>query len=416
MKSPVQSCLITFVSKSKEEYYETLLKIEIPTLAAFLNIESTTAPITSFVPPSQPANLFVLIGLPEFMKALILSGGHGTRLRPLTYSQQKQLIPVANKPVLFYAIEDAIEAGVDEVGIIVGPNKEQVIEIVTSVDWNVPIKFIYQGEPKGLAHAILVAEEFLDDEFVMYLGDNILKDGIVDHARRFKELNPHALILLTEVENPQQFGVAELDNSGRVIRLVEKPKHPPSNLALVGVYFFKPVIVEACRNIKPSWRNELEITDAIQWLIDNGYRVEASLVKGWWKDTGKPEDILEANRLILDDISTNIQVETSAKIHGRVVIEKGCEINENTVIKGPVVIGKNVRLKNAYIGPYTSIGNNCQIEDTEIEDSIVLEGSEIVNAGRIVESLIGRNVKVLKCETKPAGRRLIVGDNSKIIL
>ena len=242
------------------------------------------------------------------MKALILSGGHGTRLRPLTYSQQKQLIPVANKPVLFYAIEDVIEAGVKEIGIITGPNREQVIETVSSVEWDAEITFIHQGDPKGLAHAILVAEEFLDDEeFVMYLGDNILRDGIVEHARRFKELNPDSLILLTEVEEPQRFGVAELDKNGRVKRLVEKPKVPPSNYALVGVYFFKPVIIEACKDIKPSWRNELEITDAIQWLIDNGYRVEASIVKGWWKDTGKPEDILEANRLILEDIQPKMR-------------------------------------------------------------------------------------------------------------
>ena len=199
------------------------------------------------------------------MKALILSGGHGTRLRPLTHSQQKQLIPVANKPVLFYAIEDVIEAGVKEIGIITGPNREQVIKTVSSVEWNAEITFIHQGDPKGLAHAILVAEEFLDDkEFVMYLGDNILRDGIVEHARRFKELNPDSLILLTEVEEPQRFGVAELDKNGRVKRLVEKPKVPPSNFALVGVYFFKPVIIEACKSIKPSWRNELEITDAIQ--------------------------------------------------------------------------------------------------------------------------------------------------------
>lgn len=222
------------------------------------------------------------------MKALILSGGHGTRLRLLTYSQQKQLIPVANKPVLFYAIEDVIEAGIRDIGIIVGPNKEQVMETVNSVDWDAEIEFVYQGEPKGLAHAILVAEEFLDDEeFVMYLGDNILRDGIVTHAQRFKDLNPDSLILLTEVDEPQRFGVAELDENGRVKRLKEKPKVPPSNYALIGVYFFKPIIIEACKSIKPSWRNELEITDAIQWLIENGYRVEASIVEGWWKDTGK---------------------------------------------------------------------------------------------------------------------------------
>ena len=351
------------------------------------------------------------------MKALILSGGHGTRLRPLTYSQQKQLIPVANKPVLFYAIEDVIEAGIRDIGIIVGPNKDQVIETVNSVDWDAEIEFIYQGEPKGLAHAILVAEDFLDnDEFVMYLGDNILRDGIVTHAQRFKELDPDSLILLAEVDEPQRFGVAELDENGRVKKLVEKPKVPPSNYALVGVYFFKPIIIEACKNIKPSWRNELEITDAIQWLIDNGYRVEASIVEGWWKDTGKPEDILEANRLILDDIRPKNEGKAeNSRIVGRVVIESGTVIKDS-VIKGPCVVGKNCRIVNSYIGPYTSIGNNCVIEGTEIEDSVIMDGSKIINAGRIVESLIGRNVKIQECNSKPRGYRFIVGDNSDIVL
>ena len=351
------------------------------------------------------------------MKALILSGGHGTRLRPLTYSQQKQLIPVANKPVLLYAIEDVIEAGIKYVGIIVGPNREQVVETVSSVEWNAEIEFIYQGEPKGLAHAILVAEEFLDnEEFVMYLGDNILKDGIADHASKFKELNPDALILLTEVEEPQRFGVAELDEKGRVKRLVEKPRIPPSNYALVGVYFFKPVIIEACRSIKPSWRNELEITDAIQWLIDNGYSIEASIVTGWWKDTGKPEDILEANRLILDDIQPENRgnVENS-RIIGRVMIEEGAVI-KYSVVKGPCVVGKKCRIVNSYIGPYTSIGSGCVVEGTEIEDSVVMDGSKIINAERIIESLIGRNVRIQECGFKPRGHRFVVGDNSEIVL
>ncbi len=352
------------------------------------------------------------------MKALILSGGHGTRLRPLTYSQQKQLIPVANKPVLFYAIEDVIEAGIREIGIVVGPNAEQVKETVLSVDWDAEIEFIYQGEPKGLAHAILVARDYLgNDDFVMYLGDNILKEGIVRHLENFKKGNFDASILLCEVPNPQQFGVAELSEDGKTIkRLIEKPKNPPSNLALVGIYFFKPVIHEAVRHIKPSWRGELEITDAIQWLIDHGYRVGWTKVTGWWKDTGKPEDLLEANRLILDDIKTNIKIETKARIHGRVVIEEGTQIDENTVIKGPVVIGRNVVIKNSYIGPYTSIGDNVVIENTEIEDSIILPGSEIRDAGRIVESLIGKGVKIIKGNSHPLGRKFVIGDNSRIIL
>ena len=351
------------------------------------------------------------------MKALILSGGYGTRLRPLTYSQQKQLIPVANKPVLFYAIEDVIEAGIRDIGIIVGPNKEQVIETVRSVDWDADIEFIYQGEPLGLAHAILVAEDYLgDEEFVMYLGDNILKEGIVRHTETFKRVGPDALILLTQVDEPQRFGVAELDERGRVKRLIEKPKVPPSNYALVGVYFFKPVIIEACKNIKPSWRNELEITDAIQWLIDNGYTVEASIVKGWWKDTGKPEDILEANRLVLDDIEGRIEGRLeNSRVMGRVVIEEGAVVKDS-VVKGPCVIGRNSKILNSYIGPYTSIGNECIIEGTEVEDSVIMDGSVITNAGRIVESLIGRNVRIVEASAKPRGCRFVVGDNSSIVL
>jgi len=315
------------------------------------------------------------------MKGLILSGGYGTRLRPITYSQQKQLIPVANKPILFYAIEDVIEVGAKEIGIIVGPNKEQVIETVESEDWDAEIDFIYQGEPKGLAHAILVAEDFLDDEFVMYLGDNILREGIVEHAKKFEENRYDTSIMLTEVENPQQFGVADINENGTIKKLVEKPEVPPSNLALVGIYFFKPVILEACKSIKPSWRNELEITDAIQWLIDNGYKVGWTKVNGWWKDTGKPEDILEANRLILDDIQTRKEGNAkNSKIIGRVIIEKGAEIKESTV-KGPSLIGRDCLVRNSYIGPYTSIGDECVIEDTEIEDAFVMDRSEIIGGG-----------------------------------
>jgi len=350
------------------------------------------------------------------VKALILSGGSGTRLRPLTYSQQKQLIPVANKPVLFYAIEDVIEAGVDEIGIILGPNKDQVIDTVRAGPWDVPIEFIYQGEPRGLAHTILVAENFLDDDFVMYLGDNILRDGIVRHKERFSSLKSDASVLLTQVNDPQRFGVADLNPDGSIRRLVEKPRVPPSNYALVGVYFFRPLIIDACKAIKPSWRNELEITDAIQWLIENGYKVDASFVEGWWKDTGKPEDIFEANRLILDDITTKIegQMEDS-RVMGRVIIEKEARI-ERSVIKGPCIIGKGSVISDSYIGPYTSVGYGCRICGTEIEDSIIMDDSRIVNAGKIVESLIGRNVRIQEGEALPKGNRLIVGDNSEISL
>ena len=260
-----------------------------------------------------------------------------------------------------------------------------------------------------------VAEKFLgDDEFVMYLGDNILRDGIVEHFKRFKKLDPESLILLTEVDEPQRFGVADLDENGRVRKLVEKPKVPPSNYALVGIYFFKPVIIEACRNIKPSWRNELEITDAIQWLIENGYRVEASIVNGWWKDTGKPEDILEANRLVLDDIKTDVKGEIEdTEIRGRVVIESETRI-KNSIIKGPCIIGRNTVIENSYIGPYTSIGKECKVSFSEIEDSVIMDGSEIIEAGRIIDSLIGRNVKISKSDSLPKARKLIIGDSSQL--
>jgi len=351
------------------------------------------------------------------MKALILSGGHGTRLRPITHSQQKQLIPVANKPILFYTIEDVIEAGAKDIGIIVGPNKEQVIETVESVDWDADIQFIYQNDPAGLAHTILIAEEFLgDEEFVMYLGDNLIKGGITQHADRFRSLNPDSLVLLTEVDDPQRFGVAEFDDAGRVKRLVEKPKVPPSNFALAGIYFFKPTIIEACKRIKPSWRNELEITDAIQWLIDNGGKVEASKIDGWWKDTGKAEDILEANRLILDElVGKNEGVLKESKIFGRVVIGSGSAI-ENSIVKGPCIIGRGCKISNSYIGPYTSISDECEIDGTEMEDSIVMTGCSILNAKRIVESLIGKNVRIKENGEKPAGNKFILGDNSDITL
>lgn len=351
------------------------------------------------------------------MKALILSGGHGTRLRPITHSQQKQLIPVANKPILFYPIEDVIEAGVRDIGIILGPNKDQVVDTVKSVPWDANIVFINQGEPKGLAHTILIAEEFLgDDEFIMYLGDNIIKGGIVQHADKFRKLNPDALVLLTEVDDPQRFGVAEFDEHGGVKRLVEKPKVPPSNFALAGIYFFKSIIIEACKSIKPSWRNELEITDAIQWLIDSGRRVEASAVAGWWKDTGKTEDILEANRLILDDIKPrNEGILKDTKIYGRAVIGPGSVI-ENSTVKGPCIIGKDCHISSTYIGPYTSINDECIIEGTEVEDSVIMSSCQIRNAGRITESLIGKNVRIRENGLRPQGNRFVVGDNSEIAL
>ena len=351
------------------------------------------------------------------MKGLILSGGHGTRLRPITYSQQKQLIPVANKPILFYCIEDLINVGIKTIGIIIGPNKEQVMNTVKSVNWDADIDFIYQDAPRGLAHAVKISEEFLgDDKFIMYLGDNLLKGGITNFTKDFVNSGVEASLLLTEVDNPEQYGVALVDEQKKVIvKLVEKPKRPPSNLSIVGIYGLTPAIFEAINNIKPSWRGELEITDALHWLIEEGHRVRYSMIEGWWKDTGKPEDILDANHLILDSLKTeNIGTVENSVLKGRINIGDNSIIKDNSVIKGPVIIGKDCEISNAYIGPYTSIGDGSQIINTEIEDSIVMEGAKIVNAEKIVESLIGKNVSIEKNDYLPKGRRFIIGDSSMV--
>lgn len=351
------------------------------------------------------------------MKGLILSGGEGTRLRPLTFTQAKQLVPVANKPVLFYGIEALKEAGIEEIGIVVGDTKEEIKEAAGDGSrWGVRLSYIEQEAPLGLAHAVKISEGFLGREpFVMYLGDNILKRGIKSLVEEFRERKLNSLILLTEVPNAQMFGVAELEN-GRVVRLVEKPKEPKSNLALVGVYMFDFHIFEAVKAIQPSWRNELEITDAIQYLVDKGYEVHPHIVTGWWKDTGKIEDILEANRLILESIEGKMagSVDKASRINGQVIVEKGTVI-ENSIIRGPAIIGEGCEVVDSYIGPFTSIQRGCRIIKTELEHSIVLEGSEIQDVGgRIDESLIGREVKIFKCPPKPSVYRFIVGDKSEI--
>jgi glucose-1-phosphate thymidylyltransferase len=351
------------------------------------------------------------------MKGLILSGGKGTRLRPLTFTQAKQLVPVANKPVLFYGIEALKEAGIREIGIVVGDTKDEIKEAVGEGSrWDIRISYIEQEAPLGLAHAVKISEEFLGKEpFVMYLGDNILKSGIKSLVEEFEGKRPNSLILLTPVPNAQMFGVAELKD-GKVVRLVEKPKEPKSNLALVGVYMFDDNIFEAVNAIKPSWRSELEITDAIQYLVDHGYKVHPHIVTGWWKDTGKIEDILEANRLILESIEGKIEgeVDEASKINGQVIVEKGTLI-KSSIIRGPAIIGKNCEIVDSYIGPFTSIQRDCRIIRTELEHSIVLEKSEIQDVGsRIDESLIGREVKIFKCPPKPSVFRFMVGDKSEI--
>jgi glucose-1-phosphate thymidylyltransferase len=352
------------------------------------------------------------------MKGLILSGGKGTRLRPLTFTQAKQLVPVANKPVLFYGIEALVEAGIRDIGIVVGDTKDEIRQAVGDGSlWGIQVQFIEQDAPSGLAHAVKISESFLgNDPFVMYLGDNILKSGIKSLVEEFQGQKPNSLILLTEVPNPQMFGVAELKD-GRVVKLVEKPKKPMSNLALVGVYMFDFHVFEAVKAIKPSWRNELEITDAIQYLIDKGYEVHPHLVTGWWKDTGKIDDILEANRLILESIESRIEgkVDSASQINGAVIIEKGVHV-QNSTIRGPAIIGAETEIIDSYVGPFTSIQKKCKIVQTEVEHSIILEGSEIRDVERIDESLIGRDVKIFKSPPKPSAYRFVVGEKSKIVI
>ncbi|MDD1661577.1 MAG: glucose-1-phosphate thymidylyltransferase [Methanomicrobiales archaeon] len=353
------------------------------------------------------------------MKGLILSGGHGTRLRPLTYSQQKQLIPVANKPILFYGIEDLIGAGIHDIGIIVGPNREQVKEAVNGVPWDARIEFIEQDAPRGLAHAVKIARPFLgDDSFIMYLGDNLLKSGSADFARDFEASRADASLLLTEVEDPTQYGVALVDEQRKVIlRLVEKPKVPPSNLSIVGIYGLTPVIFEAIDHIEPSWRGELEITDALHWLIQNGYEVRYRMVRGWWKDTGRTEDILEANRLILDTVKSRKKgTMKGATVTGRVSIGKNTKIRDGSVIRGPVIIGEGCTISGSSIGPYTSIGDNVTVTGTEIEDSIVMEGTKILNGEKITKSLIGRDVLIEKDGGSSPARQYVLGDSSQVRL
>ncbi len=351
------------------------------------------------------------------MKALILSGGKGTRLRPITHTGAKQLVPVANKPILFYAIEAVKAAGIEDIGIIVGDTHEEVKAAVgTGERWGVKITYIQQEAPLGLAHAVKISQDFMKDEpFVMYLGDNLLRDGITEFVDEYIRTKPTAQILLTQVPNPQDFGVAELDG-GRVVRLIEKPKNPPSNYALVGVYMFDSKIFEAVNAIKPSARGELEITDAIQYLIEKNYTVQSHTVSGWWKDTGKLEDMLEANRLVLDMLETNIEgeVDDESEIAGRVSIGKGTRIIKSCV-RGPAIIGEGCVIENAFIGPYTSINNGAKIVSSEVEHSIILEESQVLNIGsRLEDSLIGKNVVIDKDNKKPKAYRIMVGDNSMV--
>jgi glucose-1-phosphate thymidylyltransferase len=351
------------------------------------------------------------------VKGLILSGGKGTRLRPLTYTSAKQLVPVANKPVLFYGIEAIAAAGIREIGIVVGDTQAEIRAAVGDGSrWGVRVEYIEQDAPRGLAHAVKISEPFIDGQpFVMYLGDNLLNKGITPFVQEFEREKPAAQILLARVPDPQMFGVAEL-RDGKVVRLVEKPKEPIGDLALVGVYMFGPEVFESVRRITPSLRNELEITDAIQNLIDRGLTVRPHIVDGWWKDTGRLEDMLEANRLILETLERRVDgtLDADSKVEGKVVIEEGAVLVQSTV-RGPAIIGRGARITHAYVGPFTSIMNDVEIRDSEIEHSIVLEGACIRDlANRVIDSLIGRNVKIYREPVKPSAYRFMLGDNSEV--
>ena len=356
------------------------------------------------------------------MKGVILHGGFGTKLRPLTHTGPKQLIPIANKPVSQYVLEDLRNSGVDDIAIILGnihPEKARE-HYGDGKRFDVKISYLYQDEPKGIAHAVSLCEDYVKtDAFIVYLGDNLLKGGISDFVKRFKDSDYAAMVLLCEVENPERFGVAKIDSEGRLVQLIEKPKEPPSNYALTGIYFFTTVIFEMIKKLKASWRGELEITDALQLLLDNGYKVGYQVVQGWWKDTGTPEDILEANRLVLDELKpeTKGRIESQASLQGRVALGKNSIIKKASLVRGPVTIGENTTIApNVYIGPYTSIGNHCTIEGGEIENSIIMDSCTINVKERIVDSIIAPHSQITSSKGTPKGKRFILGERTYIEL
>ena len=355
------------------------------------------------------------------MKGVILHGGHGTRLRPLTHTGPKQLIPVANKPISQYVLEDLRDSGMQDIAIILGDIMPEKVKNYygDGSRFGINITYIYQEKPGGIAQAVGLTEDFIKDSaFVVYLGDNLLKGGTSKFVQEFQKKDLDAMILLCKVENPQQFGVAEFDKNGKLVKLIEKPKKPPSNYALTGVYFFKPAIFKMIKQLKPSWRGELEITEAIQLLIDAGYKVGYKIVEGWWKDTGTVEDIIEANILILDELESKIEgtVEDKTSLQGRVSIGKNAFIKKGALIRGPVIVGENTTIENeVYIGPYTSIGNSVKIKRGEIENSIIMDNCTIEITTKIIDSIIGANSEIITNQKGPKGHRLVVGESSKIV-
>lgn len=357
------------------------------------------------------------------MKGLILAGGTGSRLRPITHTGPKQLVPVANKPVLQYGLEDLREAGIDEIGVVLGNKGREEIQafLGDGSDFGVKITYIIQGRPLGLAHAAGCAREFIDDEdFVMYLGDNILKRGIRELVDRFQTGEFAAGIALQEVENPHQFGIADVDAHGAVQRLVEKPDDPPSSLALIGIYVFSPQVFEAIETIEPSWRGELEITDALQVLLDDGDPIDSHVVDGWWKDTGKPADILDANRLVLEDAvdARDGTIESGADVQGNIDLAPTARIEAGAVVRGPVSIDANTVIRpDTYIGPYTSVGSSCTIADVHVENSVLIGDNEITAQEVLVDCLVGRGAEIGSATSLlPKGRRLVIGENSHLKL
>jgi glucose-1-phosphate thymidylyltransferase len=357
------------------------------------------------------------------MKGILLSGGTGSRLRPITHTGPKQLIPVANKPVIEYAVEDLAAAGVTEIGVVLGDKGRAEIQkcLGDGSAYGVDITYVVQGEPLGLAHAVGCAREFVgDDDFVVYLGDNMLKEGIADLVTSFEDGEYGAGIALQEVDNPEQFGIIETDEAGDVQAVVEKPENPTTDLAIIGVYIFTPEVFDVIETLEPSWRGELEITDAIQTLLDEGHAIDTHVVTGWWKDTGKPEDILEANRLVLDDrpLETRGVVEPGAEASGRIDLAESAVVEDGAVVRGPVSIGSDTVVEaGTYVGPHTSIGPNSRLRDVHIENSVVVGDSVIAAPERIVDSLLGRRTEVTSARDElPEGRRFVVGENSRLKL
>jgi glucose-1-phosphate thymidylyltransferase len=355
------------------------------------------------------------------MKALILAGGKGTRLKPITHTIPKQLLPVANKPIMFYVLDQIREAGITEIGIIISPETGAYIReaVGDGSRWNCQITYIQQANPKGLAHAVKTAQAFLDDStFLMFLGDNLIEGGVNSFVQEFGSHSPDAMVLLKEVTDPRLFGVAELNGKGEVIHLVEKPQEPKTNLALVGIYLFTPLIHRAIAKIKPSWRGELEITDAIQKLLDMGKKVRSHILTGWWLDTGKKDDLLEANRVVLDSLlkrDVRGEIDSKSKIVGRVEIKEGAKV-ENSTIRGPVSIAEGCQIRNSFIGPFTSIGAGTVIEDSSVGHSVILENSRIYRIERLEDSLIGTRVELKRADERFNAVKIFVGCDSSLEL